>query len=131
VTNARTKDEILEMAFALGKAIAETAEMEALREMQIRLNNDKEASGLVQAYQEARSQLENKRQDGLEILPGEVNHLQLLHQELNGNKLVAELIQIQESINNLMQGVYFSINQSMAGEECASDCESCGGSCSM
>lgn len=126
-----TKDEILEMAFALGNAIAETAEMDALRAMQTRLNNDKAASGLVQAYQEARSQLENKRQDGLEILPEEVNHLQLLHEELNSNKLVAELIQIQESINNLMQGVYFAIDQAMSGEECASDCESCGGSCSM
>lgn len=126
-----TKDEILTMAFALGKTIAETTEMEALRAMQIRLNNDAAASGLVQAYQEARSQLENKRQDGLEILPEEVNHLQLLHEELNSNKLVAELIQIQESINNLMQGVYFAIDQAMSGEECGSDCESCGGSCSL
>lgn len=126
-----TKDKILQMAFELGAAIAQTEEMDSLKEIQVRMEGDKAASGLIQAYQEARTQMENKRQDGLEILPEEVNHLELLFEELNSNKLVHEMIQIQESINSLMQGVYFAINQAMSGEECSSDCSSCGGGCSQ
>jgi cell fate (sporulation/competence/biofilm development) regulator YlbF (YheA/YmcA/DUF963 family) len=73
--------------------------------------------------------MENKHQDGLEVLPSEVTHLDLLREELNSNELVQELIRRQESFNNLMQGVYFAINQALSGEECSSDCSSCGGSC--
>jgi cell fate (sporulation/competence/biofilm development) regulator YlbF (YheA/YmcA/DUF963 family) len=126
-----TKDQILTMAFELGAAIAQSVEIDSLKEMQIRLDQDLAASGLIQAYQEARTHMENKSQDGLEILESDVHHLDMLQEELKSNNLVQELIQVQENFNNLMQGVYFAINQAMSGEQCSSDCSSCGGSCSM
>jgi cell fate (sporulation/competence/biofilm development) regulator YlbF (YheA/YmcA/DUF963 family) len=126
-----TKDEILAMAFDLGAAIAQSEEMDSMQEMQNRVSNDKGASGLIMSYEEARTQMENKHRDGLEILPAEINHLELLEDALKSNVKVHELIQVQEKFNNLMQGVYFAINQAMNGESCSSDCSSCGGSCSM
>jgi cell fate (sporulation/competence/biofilm development) regulator YlbF (YheA/YmcA/DUF963 family) len=120
------------MAFELGSAISKTSEMDALKEMQIKLGEDQEASGLIMRYQEARAKADNKLQDGMLITATEENHLEILQQELKSNTMVQELIQVQEKFNNLMQGVYFALNQAISGEECSSsDCSSCGGSCSM
>jgi len=124
-----TTDKIIEMAMDLGNAIAQSKEVDALKEMQAKLDADPEASSLIENYQEARTKVENKLRDGLEIMPNEENHLQILQQQLNSNPMVQELIQVQEKFNNLMQGVYFALNQGISGEGCSSDCSTCGGSC--
>ncbi|PKM77736.1 MAG: hypothetical protein CVU90_05555 [Firmicutes bacterium HGW-Firmicutes-15] len=126
-----TTDEIIKMAFELGAAISQSSEIDALKNMQIRLSEDQEASSLIARYQEARAKTDNKLQDGLLVTPTEENHLEILQQQLNTNPMVQELIQVQEKFNNLMQGVYFALNQAISGEECSSDCGSCGGSCGM
>jgi cell fate (sporulation/competence/biofilm development) regulator YlbF (YheA/YmcA/DUF963 family) len=120
------------MAFELGSAISQSPEIDALKEMQNRLGEDQEASGLIMRYQDARAKADNKLQDGMLITPTEENHLEILQQQLNSNTMVQELIQVQEKFNNLMQGVYFALNQAISGEGCSpSDCSSCGGSCGM
>ena len=124
-----TTDKIIEMAIDLGNAIAQSKEVDALKEMQAKLDADPEASSLISRYQEARTKIENKLHDGLEIMPNEENHLQILQQQLNSNPMVQELIQVQEKFNNLMQGVYFALNQGISGDDCSSDCSTCGGSC--
>ncbi|MDD3363588.1 MAG: YlbF family regulator [Syntrophomonas sp.] len=126
-----TTDEIIKMAFELGNAISQSAEVDDLKAMQIRLGEDQEASGLIMRYQEARVKADNKLQDGLLITSTEENHLEILQQQLNSNPMVKELIQVQEKFNNLMQGVYFALNQAISGEDCSSDCSTCGGSCGM
>ncbi|MDD4802706.1 MAG: YlbF family regulator [Syntrophomonas sp.] len=126
-----TTEELLKMAFELGSAISESAEVEALKNMQSRLGENQEASSLIMRYQDARTKADNKLQDGLPITPNEENHLNILQQQLNNNPMVQELIQVQEKFNNLMQGVYYALNQAISGEQCSSDCNSCGGSCGI
>ena len=124
-----TTEKIIQMAFELGNTIAQSEEMDSLQEMQIKLSEDSEASALVTYYQEARTKIENKMRDGLQIMPAEEKDLEALEQQLHSNPTVKELIQVQEKFNNLMQSVYFAMNQAMSGESCSSDCSSCGGSC--
>lgn len=126
-----TTEKIIQMAFELGNNIAQSEEMDALQAMQIKLSVDPDASALVSYYQEARTKIENKMRDGLQIMPAEEKELEELQQKLNDNEIVKELIQVQEKFNNLMQSVYFAMNQAMTGESCSSDCSSCGGSCGM
>lgn len=126
-----TTDQIIQMAFELGNAIAQSEEVASLQVMQNKLSEDKEAALLINQYQLVRTQMENKIKDGLEVMPAEESNLENLQQQLNNNEIVKELIQVQEKFNNLMQSVYFAINQSITGESCSSDCESCGGSCGM
>ena len=68
-------------------------------------------------------------EDGLYISEAEENHFDIMEQQLKGNEIVKELIEAQEKLDNLMQAVYFSINQAVSGDSCGSDCSSCGGSC--
>lgn len=128
-------EKIIEMAFDLGNTIAQCDEVQSLRETQDKLIEDQEASALVGKYQEALTKIENKMRDGLPVVPEEEQHMETLKQQLNSNLMVQELIEVQEKFNNLMQSVYFAINQALAGEDCTSDCtsdcSSCGGSCGM
>ncbi len=124
-------DEIIKMAFELGSAISQSAEIDALKAMQVRLGEDPEASELIMRYQEARDKADHKLKDGLLVTPNEENHLEVLQQQLSSNPIVQELIQVQEKFNNLMQGVYFALNQAISEQECSSDCSSCGGSCGI
>jgi len=126
-----TTEKIIQMAMELGNSIAQSEEMDSLQAMQIKLTEDPEATALITSYQEARTQIENKLEDGLEIMPAEEKHLEELEQQLNSNPTVKEMIQVQERFNNLMQSVYFAMNQAISGESCSSDCSSCGGSCGM
>jgi len=124
-----TTDEIIAMAFELGSAISQSLEFDAVKDMQNRLGEDQEASNLIMHYQEERAKTDNKLQDGLLITSNEENQSDILLQQLSSNPTVQELIQVQEKFNNLMQGVYFALNQAISGDECSSDCGSCGGSC--
>jgi cell fate (sporulation/competence/biofilm development) regulator YlbF (YheA/YmcA/DUF963 family) len=126
-----TTEKIIQMAMELGISIAQSEEMDSLQEMQTKLSQDQEASALINYYQEARMKMENKMQDGLQIMPAEEKHLEELEQQLNNNSIVKEMIEVQERFNNLMQSVYFAMNQAISGESCSSDCSSCGGSCGM
>ena len=124
-----TTENIIQMALELGNSIAQSEEMDSLQRMQVKLSEDPEASALINYYQEARTKIENKMRDGLQLMPAEQKDLEVLEQQLHSNPTVKELIQVQEKFNNLMQSVYFAMNQAMSGESCSSDCSSCGGSC--
>lgn len=127
-----TTEEIIKMAFELGNAIAQSEEIENLKKMQDKLSENQDAYGLIMRYQDAQSKIENKVQEGLAVTPAEENLIDIMEQQINTNPLIQELIQIQEKFDNLMQGVYFAMNQSISGEDggCSSGCcDSCGGSC--
>ena len=125
------KDQILAMAFELGGAISRSQELDALKNIQTRISNDQTASGLIMVYQQTLEQMDHKRNDGLDILPEELNHLESLQNDMYGNPMIQELIAVQEKFNSLMQGVNFAINQAINGETCTSDCTTCGCSCGM
>lgn len=127
-----TTEEIIKMAFELGNAIAQTKEVDALRDMQIRLSEDVDAYGLIMRYQEAQTQMENKLQDGINVTQQEESNIAAMEEEINNNALIQELISVQENFDNLMQGVYFALNQAISGSDnCSSGCDSCGGGCGV
>jgi len=127
-----TTEEIIKMAFELGNAIAQSKEVDALREMQVKLSEDSAAYGLIMRYQEAQTQMENKLQDGMNVTQQEEENIEVIEQEINKNPLIQELISVQEKFDNLMQGVYFALNQAISGgDTCSSGCDSCGGGCGI
>ena len=127
-----TTEEIIRLAFELGNAVAESDEVDRLKALQMKLVQDSNAYDLLIKYQDAKSQLEHKFQDGLLVTKAEEDHLSILEQQLTANSTINELIQAQEKFDNLMQAVYFSMNQAISGTgSCSPDsCDSCGGGCS-
>lgn len=127
-----TTEEIIRLAFELGNAVAESDEVDRLKALQMKLVQDSNAYDLLIKYQDAKSQLEHKFQDGLLVTKAEEDHLNILEQQLTANSTINELIQAQEKFDNLMQAVYFAMNQAISGSgSCSTDsCDSCGGGCS-
>lgn len=122
-------EEIIHLALELGNAIAESSEAVELKAIQLKLADDPEAYEMIVKYQDAREKIENKIEDGLTITKAEEDHLDILEQQLNANAMVLDLIQAQDRFNNLMQAIFFTINQSVSGG-CDSGCDSCDGMCS-
>lgn len=127
-----TTEEIIRKAFELGNSIASSEEIMALKDIQQKLNEDQAAYDLIMRYQDARMKLENKRNSGLIIPKTEEDHIAILEQQLANNDLIKEMMIAQEKFDNLMQAVYFALNQAIAGaDDCSSGCSSCGGGCGM
>lgn len=127
-----TTEEIIKKAFELGNSIANSEEIMALKDIQQKLTQDQTAYDLIMRYQDARMKLENKRSSGLIIPKTEEDHIAILEQQLTNNALIKEMMIAQERFDNLMQAVYFALNQAIAGsDECSSGCSSCGGGCGM
>lgn len=125
-------EDIIKMAFELGSAIAASEEIASLKMMQVKLSENPEAYDLIMRYQDAQTKIENKLQEGLLVTQAEENHINIMEQQINANPLIQELVEIQEKFDNLMQGVYFAMNQAISGGSCAPDsCDSCGGGCSV
>lgn len=128
-----TTEEIIRLAFELGTAVAESDEVDRLKALQMKLTQDSSAYDLLMRYQDAKMKLDNKYHDGLLVTKAEEDHLNILEQQLTANEVINELIQAQEKFDNLMQAVYFAMNQAIAANSggCGSDgCEGCGGGCS-
>ncbi|MEN6349251.1 MAG: YlbF family regulator [Syntrophomonas sp.] len=123
-------DDIIKLAFELGNAVAQSDEIENLKSVQAKVSADQAAYDLIMRYQDAKDKMENKIRDGILISKAEEDHMNILEQQLDHNLIISELMAAQEKFDNLMQAVYFAMNQALSGG-CAGGCDSCGGSCGM
>lgn len=126
----KTSEDIIRLAMELGNALAQTDEIEQLKNMQTVLNEDTSSYDLIVRYQEARMKLEEQKNQGKIISKTDEDHLQILEDQLAGNETIQQLMDAQERFDNLMQAVYYAINQALIGDQCSSGCDSCGGGCS-
>ena len=123
-------EEIIKVAFELGNAIAQSEEMISLKNQQAELMDKKEAYDLIMRYQDVKTSMDHKLMDGLLVTQQEEAHLDILEQQVSNHPDIQILLAAQEKLENLMQAVYFAINQAVTGG-CSSGCDSCGGSCQM
>jgi cell fate (sporulation/competence/biofilm development) regulator YlbF (YheA/YmcA/DUF963 family) len=123
-------EDIIKAAFELGSAIAQSEEMINLKNQQTELMGKKEAYDLIMRYQDAKTKMDNKLMDGLLVTQQEEAHLDILEQQITSHSDIQILLAAQEKLENLMQAVYYAINQAVTGG-CSSGCDSCGGSCQM
>lgn len=121
------RETIIRLAMELGSSIAASNELAQVKNLQDRLQEDETALGLLMRYQDARMNLETKQKEGQIIGPNDENHLSILEQQLQGNALVQQVMEAQEKFNNLMQAVYFAMNQSLSGGCSSGSCGSCSG----
>ncbi|MEN6461764.1 MAG: YlbF family regulator [Syntrophomonas sp.] len=127
-----TNEEIIKLAYELGSAVSGSDEIENLKRLQTAITQDKVAYDIIMKYQDARTRADNASNSGLITGKSEEDHLNILEQQLNSNALIKELMEAQEKFDNLMQAVYFAMNQAISGGAaggCSGGCDSCGSSC--
>ncbi|MGE5371106.1 MAG: YlbF family regulator [Solirubrobacterales bacterium] len=126
------REEIIRMAIELGNVVAQSDEMKRFKERQELVMKDPAAFEIINRYQDARAAVLQSLEEGNELTDAEQEQLDQMESELSKNELVRSLIEGQESVDNLMNAVYFAINQAIngPGSGCSSDgCSGCGGSC--
>jgi len=121
------RDAIIKLAMELGSSIASSEELMDVKRLQSQLQADETAFGIVMKYQANRMNIENKQRAGQSVTSEDENHMHILEQQMQNNPLVTQVMDAQDKFNNLMQAVYFAMNQSLSGG-CGQD--GCGGSCS-
>lgn len=124
-------EEIIKIAFELGNGIAQSAEMINLKNQQAEFTDKKEAYELAMRYQETKAQIDHKMADGITVTPEEKNHLNIIGQQIKNQPDIQNLLAAQEQVENLMQAVFFAINQAISGDCSSGCCDSCGGNCPM
>ena len=91
---------------------------------------DADAVALLQEFQEARDQAVKKMEAGQEIPDEEQKYLHDLEEKMYNNPLIKGLFDAHEKFNNLMNGVYFALDQAISGNPgCGGGCGDCGSSC--
>lgn len=125
-----TSEQIINMAFELGEALAQSDEIEQLKNMQASITEDSRAYDLIVSYQNLKLKMDDQVDQGKIISKSDEDHLQILEDELASNETIQQLMTAQEKFDNLMQAVYYAINHAIVGENsCASGCDSCGCDC--
>ncbi len=120
-------EDIIRMATELGNAIAESELAEELRNIQARLLQDVESYQLIMKYEDIKTKIEHKIEDGLPVSRDEEDQLEDFEHLLNMNPLINELVQVQEQFNDLLQAVFHAVNHAISGG-CDDDCD-CDGMC--
>lgn len=122
--------EIISMAFHLGTTISECEEYQSFQDCQSQVMRDADAVALLQKFQDARTKAVEKMEAGQEIPEEEQNYLHELEEAMYNNPLIKGLVDAQEKFNNLMNGVYFALDQAInGGSGCGGGCDTCGGDC--
>jgi len=123
------KEEIIRLAMQLGDALSGSEELQSLKDTQQAVTADQEAYQAIMQFQHLRNNADTKMRQGLELSKDEEAKLEEAEKAIQNDTKVQALIESQESFDNLMQSVYFVINQAISGPSCGSGCDSCGGSC--
>lgn len=124
------KQDIIRQAMELGDAIASSDELQQLKQAQQEVTDDPASYQAIINYQQVRNTADTKLRQGLALSPQEEADLQTAEQAIQNDIKVKALIDMQDSFDNLMQSVYFVMNQAISGPSCGDGCESCGGHCS-
>jgi cell fate (sporulation/competence/biofilm development) regulator YlbF (YheA/YmcA/DUF963 family) len=128
-----THEEIIKMAFELGSAVHDSDAMRDLQAIQQKITADQNTYAMIMKFQEAQGKLEMQYNEGKPIAPEQENYVKGLEEELNALPVVKELMTIQGVFDNLMQSIYYAINQSISGQSessCSSgSCGTCGCGC--
>lgn len=123
------KEEIIRLAMQLGDALASSEELQSLKDTQQAVTADQDAYQAIMQFQHLRNNADTKMRQGLELSKEEEAKLENAEKAIQDDAKVQALIASQESFDNLMQSVYFVINQAISGPSCGSGCDSCGGGC--
>lgn len=120
---------VLEKAAELAVAIEESEELKNMKEMQLALQDDKEAEEILNSFFKMQQQLYALQEQGIEP-DDELNaQFNAIQDKMEGNLTVAQYYQSQAALGQLLQQINGLITKAITGEEGCTDemCASCSG----
>lgn len=120
---------VLEKAAELAVAIEESDELKQMKEMQLLLQEDKEAEEILNSFFKMQQQLYALQEQGIEP-DDELNaQFNAVQDKMEGNITVAKYYQSQAALGQLLQQINALITKAITGEEACTEemCANCSG----
>ncbi len=125
---------IMDKARELGELLAQSDELVVLKAAETTMVNDAEAQIIVQEFRETRDNLLAKQEAHEDLTPAEEARVKEVEGKMENNPAIRAYLTAQDRLEQLLNRVHATINQSMVGGEddgCSPDsCSSCSGGCS-
>ena len=128
-------EKVLNQAEMLAEAILESEEYITMRLSEQAAMHDSEATGLIAAYTEKRSAVENILADA-NMNPGDLakagSELEEVERAIDANEVLGKMRETNEAFNAMMKKVNSIIRYVVTGEEeqeegCSGSCSTCSG----
>jgi cell fate (sporulation/competence/biofilm development) regulator YlbF (YheA/YmcA/DUF963 family) len=123
-----------DMARELAQALLESKEGMAVNDARYVFDGDEEAQKLLFGYTGARRSLESRIQNGQiedEDIDAEAAKLEEMAKELNANKVIADMMNAENSFQQYINSVMNVFNATLSGDEnkggCSGNCGGCSG----
>jgi len=123
--------DIMEKARALADAIADSGELETLRDAEVKMFNEPSAQSIIEEFQGVQQKIHETYAKGEE--PGDElkQEAKRIEEKMQANSAIAAYIDAQQKFERLLQSVNTVISNAISGEsECGPGCgPGCGGGC--
>ncbi len=119
---------ILEKAKELGEAIASSDELKNMKNAEIAMMNDPEASLLVNEFNQKQRYFLELRDKGEDLTPEQIAEVEDLEQKVMDNDLIVNFFRKQQGFERVLEEINDIIARSISGDisTCQStDCGSC------
>lgn len=122
---------ILEKARELGEEIATSVELEEMKEAEMAMMNDPEASLLVREFNEKQRAFMNLKMNGTDLTDKQMGEARELEDRVMENPLIVDFFRKQQSFEKIIEEINEIIASAIAGEgaacsdECCTTCSGC------
>ena len=123
---------ILNKARELGKEIADSMELSAMRNAQDNMMNDPLAQSIIKEFEEKQQVYHTLRAQGQQLTESQKQEIDTFEEKMLGNDLIVQYFKTQQEFERIIEAVNNIISESITGQsqgcECgtSSCCSSCG-----
>ena len=123
---------ILNKARELGKEIADSVELSAMRNSQDNMMNDPLAQSIIKEFEEKQQVYHMLRAQGQQLTESQKQEIDTFEEKMLGNELIVQYFKTQQEFERIIEAVNNIISEAITGQshdcECgtSSCCSSCG-----
>ncbi|MCL5058758.1 MAG: YlbF family regulator [Actinobacteria bacterium] len=126
---------ILEKARELGEEIASSPELQQMKEAEIAMMNDTQATDLVEEFNRKQRKYLDLKAQGADLDNEQVKETEDLEKKVMGNRLIVDFFRKQQNFERIIEQINEIISDAIAGghgcsdgcsDDCCSSCSGCG-----
>lgn len=126
---------ILEKARELGEEIASSPELQQMKEAEIAMMNDTQATDLVEEFNQKQRKYLDLKAQGADLDNEQVKETEYLEKKVMGNRLIVDFFRKQQNFERIIEQINEIISDAIAGghgcsdgcsDDCCSSCSGCG-----
>ncbi|MDW7675747.1 MAG: YlbF family regulator [Bacillota bacterium] len=120
---------IIDKAKDLGAAIASSEELAKLRNAELEMNNDGDATNIIAEFQQAQQEFQQWQATGNDLTDEHKDKAKAIEEKMTGNSKISAYMEAQREFEQLLYEINNIISLSISGQcgdgGCSAGCSSC------